>query len=111
MNGLYGVRYSRSVRHSRVSKPTSESESGAKSGRSRTRGTVQNLPAAATKLQSVHDTTSNSPGTGNGDVSKQSSDTKVEKDGDTVMGSEATTPTTASVTPSAGRDTEMAEAS
>ncbi|KAG0364601.1 histone deacetylase [Gamsiella multidivaricata] len=49
-NASNGVRYSKSVRHGRVSK----SSVGGLSSR-RARGTVDILPAAATKLQSAHD--------------------------------------------------------
>ncbi|KAF9113250.1 histone deacetylase [Mortierella sp. AM989] len=106
INGLHGIRYAKSARHGRVSK---SSESGvATKGRSqRTRGTVDSLPAAATKLQSIHDIShTGSNGT------HQNGGTKLEKDGDVVMGSDSGTPTAAgtSTAPPTGRDTEMTEA-
>ncbi|KAF9203393.1 histone deacetylase [Haplosporangium sp. Z 27] len=104
-NGLHGVRYAKSVRHSRVSK-SSEPGAGSKPSRSqRTRGTVDNLPAAATKLQSIHDITTNGSSS-NGNGAQQNSSNIVETDGDVVMSSDA-----ASAASSTGRDTEMTEAS
>ncbi|KAF9359351.1 histone deacetylase [Mortierella sp. AD094] len=110
-NGLHGVRYAKSVRHGRVSK-SSEPGAGTKSGRGqRTRGTVDSLPAAATKLQSIHDTT-HSGSAINGNGAHQNGGDSVEKDGDIVMESDsgASTAVTTSAVPSAGRDTEMTEA-
>ncbi|KAF9996899.1 histone deacetylase [Entomortierella chlamydospora] len=110
-NGLHGVRYAKSVRHGRVSK-SSESGAGAKSSRGqRVRGTVDTLPAAATKLQSIHDTT-HSRSAMNGNGAHQNGGDSVEKDGDVVMGSDsgASTAATTSVVSSTAGDTEMTEA-
>ncbi|KAI8346349.1 hypothetical protein B0O80DRAFT_469367 [Mortierella sp. GBAus27b] len=101
MNAINGVRYSKSLRHGRVSKT---SNSGGDSTRQRTRGVVDSLPAAATKLKSQHDSQS---GTNSGNSGSHSNGgsatatkseannpepvdgTKIEKDGDVVMDSGA----------------------
>ncbi|CAO3574382.1 unnamed protein product [Mortierella alpina] len=98
-NTLHGVRYAKSVRHGRVSK----SDSGSSSEQHRVRGTVDSLPAAATKLQSLNGGNSNGSGSGKNGVaeaaptaatavnglSSSAKSVATEKDGDVVMESGA----------------------
>lgn len=51
-NALHGVRYSKSVRSGRVKEGDGSSQPGTSRGTTRVRGTVDHLPAAATKLSS-----------------------------------------------------------
>ena len=133
-NALHGVRYAKSVRHGRVSK----SDSASSGDQHRARGTVDTLPAAATKLQSRNGGNSNGSGKNGAAAATSIATTAVngssssanpaatEKDGDVVMGSGANPsadisapapPATASAaapgtdTAAAPRDTEMTDAS
>lgn len=95
MNSANGVQYAKSVRHGRVSK-SSEAGDSMRQQQPRPRGTVDTLPAAATKLKFSHDSLSGTESSSNGAhlngssaaTTKSDSDsagplneTKIEKDG------------------------------
>ncbi|KAF9150977.1 hypothetical protein BG015_007215 [Linnemannia schmuckeri] len=111
-NSLHGVRYAKSLRHGRVSKANNQEQP------SRTRGTVDSLPAAATKLS--HPTASTASGaSSNGQhhqngtaangATKGAAGEDVETDGDVVMDSGSASSTVPAAAATA-KDTEMTEA-
>ncbi|KAF9127743.1 histone deacetylase [Mortierella sp. 14UC] len=118
MNALHGIRYAKSLRHGRASKANNQEQPP------RTRGTVDSLPAAATKLSHPTTTTtaaavgasSNGGHLHNGDGAGANGSVKgatdLETDGDVVMdsGSATSTVPVAVGAGSASKDTEMTEA-
>lgn len=81
-NSLHGVRYTSAVRHGRATKSNETGPS-----RSRTRGTVDVLPMAATKLQPGKSSASSNNGTTGKATDSTAEETTAasEKDGDVVM--------------------------
>lgn len=105
-NALHGVRYAKSLRHGRASKANNQEQ------QPRTRGTVDSLPAAATKLShpstaAASGASSNGQHLQNGTAANGASE-EVETDGDVVMDSESVS-SAAAVPPTAAKDTEMVE--
>lgn len=112
-NALHGVRYAKSLRHGRVSKGNNQEQ------QPRTRGTVDSLPAAATKLS--HPSTAAASGASSNGEHLQNgiaangpikAAEEVETDGDVVMDSGSTSSAAAvpSTAATSAKDTEMAEA-
>ncbi|KAG0205096.1 histone deacetylase [Mortierella sp. GBA30] len=91
MNALHGVRYSKSVRHGRVSK--SDSVNDQQQQQPRSRGTVDTLPAAATKLENRHGNIN-----GNGASSSGSNGNGHQQQQNGTTTSTTTTTTTATTT-------------
>lgn len=116
-NALHGVRYAKSLRHGRASKANNQEQPP------RTRGTVDSLPAAATKLlhpiaaataaEAASGASSNGQprqnGTAANGATKAGSAEDVETDGDVVMDSGSASATVSSATATA-KDMEMTEA-
>jgi histone deacetylase 1/2 len=112
-NALHGVRYAKSLRHGRASKANNQEQPP------RTRGTVDSLPAAATKLSHPTAASGASGASSNGQprqngtaangATKAGSAEDLETDGDVVMDSGSASATVPSGAATA-KDTEMTEA-
>ena len=106
MNALHGVRYAKSLRHGRASKANNQEQPP------RTRGTVDSLPAAATKLShpstaAASDASSNGQHLQNGTAVNGATKAaeEVEMDGDVVMDSGSAS-SAAAVPPTAATSTK-----